>query len=339
MKLNCQFRKDWVELIERLKLDHFVSTLTTSFVFIFYSLTSVLTLSFHLLRVCRWSWISWPSSTSSTSVFSTPTSSWRSKSAGTSSGSPSALPSGTAPRSTTIFPSSKQSSSHHHFIQLVFFVPHSHSLVIKAQMVWCSSPTFFTRRCKLVFNSCCCVYSFLACQVKWSNTQKYNWRMYCSFGGFFLVFLFNRKEWHDSGLSEQHFCLNLFDFQTLASNPCVMLHAAAVFKKQNKTAVEEFAIQYDQKLRTRYVVSACAAPSAETWKHPSRLSLMWISVGSATFSQHVWWSVWFSVKTNEWNVWGPPGLLSKYILKYWKWNGWTGTSVLSVPDPAWRFCE
>lgn len=183
MKLNCQFRKDWVELIERLKLDHFVSTLTTSFVFIFYSLTSVLTLSFHLLRVCRWSWISWPSSTSSTSVFSTPTSSWRSKSAGTSSGSPSALPSGTAPRSTTIFPSSKQSSSHHHFIQLVFFVPHSHSLVIKAQMVWCSSPTFFTRRCKLVFNSCCCVYSFLACQVKWSNTQKYNWRMYCSFGG------------------------------------------------------------------------------------------------------------------------------------------------------------
>lgn len=164
MKLNCQFRKDWVELIERLKLDHFVSTLTTPFVFIFYSLTSVLTLSFHLLRVCRWSWISWPSSTSSTSVFSTPTSSWRSKSAGTSSGSPSALPSGTAPRSTTIFPSSKQSSSHHHFIQLVFFVPHSRSLVIKAQMVWCSSPTFFTRRCKLVFNSCCCVYSFLACR-------------------------------------------------------------------------------------------------------------------------------------------------------------------------------
>lgn len=110
-------------------------------------------------------------------------------------------------------------------------------------------------------------------------------------------------------------------------------------KKKTKTAEEEFAIQYEQKPRTRYVVSACAAPCGKTWKHPSRLSLLWISVGSATFSQHVWWSVWFSVKTNEWNVWGPPGLLSKYILKFWKWNGWTGTSVLSVPAVAWRFCE
>lgn len=63
----------------------------------------------------RWSWTSWPSSTSSTSVFSTPTSSWRSRSAETSCGSPSASPSGTAPRSTTTFRSSKP-SSHHRFL-------------------------------------------------------------------------------------------------------------------------------------------------------------------------------------------------------------------------------
>lgn len=58
-----------------------------------------------LLPTCRWSWTNWPSSTNSTSVFSTPTSSWRSRSAGTSCGSLSASPSGTAPRSTTTFPS------------------------------------------------------------------------------------------------------------------------------------------------------------------------------------------------------------------------------------------
>lgn len=54
---------------------------------------------------CRWSWINWLSSTSFTSVFFMLMSSWRSRSAGTSYGSQSASPSGTAPRLTTTFPS------------------------------------------------------------------------------------------------------------------------------------------------------------------------------------------------------------------------------------------
>lgn len=70
----------------------------------------------------RWSWTSWPSSTSSTSVFSTPTSSWRSRSAGTSSGSQSASPSGTALRSTTTFPSFELPLPSFRSIFLFFFL-------------------------------------------------------------------------------------------------------------------------------------------------------------------------------------------------------------------------
>lgn len=64
-----------------------------------------------VLCVCRWSLISWPSWISFISVFSTPMSSWRSKSAGTLCGLQSASLKGTGLRLTTTFLYSNGTSS------------------------------------------------------------------------------------------------------------------------------------------------------------------------------------------------------------------------------------
>lgn len=80
---------------------------------------------------CRLSWTNWPSLTSSTSVFSTLTWSWRSRNAVTLCGLLSVSRRGTAPRSTTISLFSNVRASHY-----LIWNFHPHPFIYKCCIFW-----------------------------------------------------------------------------------------------------------------------------------------------------------------------------------------------------------